>query len=91
MPLVLLSDANGPTALALVTHRAETAEGRPRVVRPLLAPGEKLLFDWRRWHRCCANHSHTDRPVAYVTYARRGVTGAAYKAGLPSLEAREST
>ena len=49
-----------------------------------------LLFDWRTWHRGCANRSRADRPVAYVTYARRGVDGAAsYKRGLPSLEAPE--
>ena len=89
VPLVHLSDANGPTALALASHRSPRP-CCPCVVRPLLAAGEVLLFDWRTWHRGCANHSLTDRPVAYVTYARRGVEGAtSYKGDLPSLEACE--
>jgi len=87
VPLVPLSDANGPTALALGSHQSPRP-CCPCVVRPLLAVGEVLLFDWRTWHRGCANRSSADRPVAYVTYARRGVDGAAsYKRGLPSLEA----
>lgn len=91
VPLVPLSDANGPTALALGSHRVPRP-CCPCVVRPLLAAGEVLLFDWRTWHRGCANHSPADRPVAYVTYARRGVDGAAsYKRGLPSLEAPEQS
>ena len=60
---------------------------RPRIVQPALAAGEVLLFDWRIWHRGLANHSDRDRPVAYVTYARRGVRGASYKDELPSLAA----
>ena len=85
VPLVPLSDANGPTALALGSHRPPRP-ACPRVVRPLLHVGEVLLFDWRTWHRGCANSSPADRPVAYVTYVRRGVVGASYKRGLPSLE-----
>lgn len=89
VPLVALSDANGPTALALCSHEPPRP-CCPRVVRPLLAAGEVLLFDWRTWHRGCANASPADRPVAYVTYARRGVEGnRLYKGSLPSLEARE--
>ena len=89
VPLVPLSDANGPTALALASHRPPQP-CCPRVVRPLLAAGEVLIFDWRTWHRGCANRSPADRPVAYVTYARRGVEGAStYKGTLPSLEAGE--
>ena len=92
VPLVPLTDANGPTALALGSHTGpEHRPACPRVVRPLLNAGEVLLFDWRTWHRGCANNSAADRPVAYVTYARRGVEGASYKRGLPSLEAACST
>ena len=87
VPLVPLSEANGPTALAPCSH-VPPRPGCPHVVRPLLAAGEVLLFDWRTWHRGCANTSDADRPVAYVTYARRGVEGASYKQGLPSLERR---
>ena len=87
VPLVPLTDANGPTALALCSHRPPLP-CCPRVVRPLLAAGEVLLFDWRTWHRGCSNSSLADRPVAYVTYVRRGVEGAAYKRSLPSLEDR---
>jgi hypothetical protein len=35
-------------------------------------------------------YMENDRPVAYVTYARAGVEGASYKAGLPSLVAWQS-
>jgi hypothetical protein len=87
VPLVPLTDANGPTALALCSHRPPLP-CCPRVVRPLLAAGEVLLFDWRTWHRGCSNSSLADRPVAYVTYVRRGVEGAFYKRSLPSLEDR---
>ena len=89
LPLVPLSEVNGPTALALGSHRPPRP-CCPRVVRPLLEAGEVLLFDWRTWHRGCANSSRADRPVAYVTYARRGVEGASYKRDLQSLEASEA-
>ena len=85
VPLVPLSDANGPTALALCSHVPPRPKC-PSVVYPLLCAGEVLLFDWRTWHRGCANRSSADRPVAYVTYARRGVEGASYKRAFPSLE-----
>lgn len=89
VPLVPLSDANGPTAVALGSHGGGGAArpSCPRVVRPLLDAGEVLLFDWRTWHRGCANTSADDRPVACVTYARRGVEGASYKRAMPTLEA----
>ena len=87
VPLVPLTAANGPTALALCSHRPPLP-CCPRVVRPLLAAGEVLLFDWRTWHRGCSNSSLADRPVAYVTYVRRGVERASYKRTLPSLEDR---
>lgn len=86
VPLVPLSEANGPTAVALGSHQPPRPTC-PKVVRPLLAAAEVLLFDWRTWHRGCANVSTADRPVAYVTYARRGIQGnATYKCDLPSLE-----
>ena len=85
VPLVPLSEANGPTALALGSHRPPRPSC-PRVVRPLLNVGEVLLFDWRTWHRGCANSSPADRPVAYVTYVPCGVEGASYKRGLRALE-----
>ena len=90
IPLTPLTDSNGPTALALGTHRPPRPDC-PRVVRPLLLAGEVLLFDWRTWHRGCANYSPADRPVAYVTYARRGVAGVSYKDNLPSLKAHLRT
>ena len=84
VPLVPLSEANGPTALALCSHRPPRP-GCPRVVRPLLAAGELLVFDWRTWHRGGHNATDVDRPVACVAYNAKGVRVHKYKDGLPSL------
>ena len=89
IPLVDLSPRNGPTELALGTHRVPKP-CCPTAVAPLLEKGSVLIFDWRVWHRGLGNTSGAERPVAYVTYARAGVEAASYKAGLPSLGAWEA-
>lgn len=90
VPLVNLTEANGPTSLELGSHLRGQRSCWPPTVSPLLAAGEVLLFDWRVWHRGSANLSDEERPVAYITYAAAGVEGASYKASLPSLIAWES-
>jgi len=114
VPLVDLSESNGPTELALATHLDPDTPNRvlrydfspqaacefsPQrgwqphhpsglvLVKPLLACGSLLLFDWRTWHRGGPNASACDRPVAYVTYHARGVRAHKYKTKLPSLTA----
>ena len=89
VPLVDLTPSNGPTQLALGSHRTPRPCWPPTVA-PLLEAGSMLVFDWRVWHRGLGNTSGAERPLVYVTYARAGVEGASYKAGLPSLEAWEA-
>jgi len=60
------------------------------VVRPTLAAGSLLIFDWRTWHRGGANVSEHDRPVACVAYQAKGVQVHHYKKGLPSLVRTEA-
>ena len=97
VPLVDLTEQNGPTAVSLGSHRrlppwctqfilSICRSPVFDIVRPCLKAGSLLLFDWRTWHRGCANHGTHERPVIYITYARVGVLGQdAYKASLPSL------
>ena len=87
VPLIDLTEANGPTAVRLGSQGGRATCLPP--IRPLIESGSLLLFDWRVWHRGCANRSDHERPVAYITYARKGVEGASYKASLPSLAAWE--
>ena len=87
-PLVPIGLENGPTELRPGSHVwRETALGSsPRwsersapAVMPLLPDvgGALLLFDYRLYHRGCANHSPHPRPVAYVAFSTRtGVTDA---------------
>jgi hypothetical protein len=107
IPLIELTAKHGPTELALATHTDPAPAARTfssdadavstpcgPVVKPLVRAGSLLLFDWRTWHRGGANNSDGDRPVAYVTFAAKGVRGPgggvggnSYKQGLPSLTA----
>ena len=91
VPLLDLTESLGPTALGVRSHRHDGGDGsKPHlaahnIVRPLIRAGGLLIFDWRLWHRGGANTGTSERPVAYITYARRGVEGTSYKRGLPSL------
>ena len=62
VPLVYLSEANGPTALRLGSQDGRTSCLPP--VQPLIASGSLLLFDWRVWHRGCAKCSRVIEPRA---------------------------
>ena len=55
------------------------------LVKPLLAAGQLLLFDWRTWHRGGPNQSQCERPLAYVTYhaTKVQVRGDSHSARLP--------
>ena len=65
----------------LFTHAGETAFGceprwderRAPAVMPLLPEvgGALLCFDYRCYHRGCANHSDAARPVGYVAFSTR--------------------
>ena len=83
MPLVAQTFVNGPTELRPGTQVwCDSPLGpEPRwdasctlPVAPLLAAGDLLLFNYRTYHRGQANHSEAPRPVAYLVYAREGVS-----------------
>ena len=96
VPLVDVTDANGPTEFWLGTQAsarhaqccraaAEGVElpGHPRL-RITAKRGDAILFDWRIVHRGCANVAASERPVFYLTFARSWWTDAA-KPTAPSL------
>jgi hypothetical protein len=85
VPLVDLTDDNGPTEFCPRTHHLggdveSMFEQDPDLLRrigydgtpmtPLLGAGSMLLFDYRLVHRGLANRSPVPRPLLYLTYAR---------------------
>ncbi|KAL1507969.1 hypothetical protein AB1Y20_007573 [Prymnesium parvum] len=80
--LVPTTVLNGPTELRPGSHVwVESALGpeprwdeRTSTTVAELAVGEILLFDYRTYHRGRANRSDEPRPVAYLVYARPGVS-----------------
>ncbi|CAK0879250.1 unnamed protein product [Prorocentrum cordatum] len=87
MPLVPVVASNGPTEFRPGSHRsawdldsgsdggcaADSDEERPAVA-PEVGRGDLLLFDYRVFHRGLANCSAEPRPVAYIVYARHGLS-----------------
>ncbi|KAL3908655.1 MAG: hypothetical protein SGPRY_009712 [Prymnesium sp.] len=80
--LVHTSRQHGPTELIPGSHiwqegtfgpRPEWDEGTPTALLEL-SVGEVLLFDYRTYHRGCANTTDEPRPVGYLVYARQGVS-----------------
>ena len=88
VPLVDVCMLNGPTELLPGSHnsspdrhnwrgRWDLTDGNDGQlpIAPELLAGQLLVFDYRVLHRGLANHTATERPIAYVAYStRRGVT-----------------
>ena len=70
VPLIDLTQENGPTALVPRSHLRRGQEGRR--VAPLLRKGQLLLYDYRLVHAGMPNSSDSTRPIGYVTYAPPG-------------------
>jgi len=69
IPLVNMSDDNGPTEFSLGTHM--DAEEYPHgEVSMICEAGTAIIFDSRVLHRGTANHTTQDRPVLYFQYAK---------------------
>ena len=78
VPLVDLTEENGPTEFAIGSHKLgheyneeeEEVDGTSRVTSILAKAGDAILFDYRLWHRGLPNSSDTDRPMLYLVAAR---------------------
>jgi ectoine hydroxylase-related dioxygenase (phytanoyl-CoA dioxygenase family) len=69
MPLVKITEENGPTQLVKGSHRQLIVEeSQAEIYAPLLSPGDVLIFDGRVLHRGSANNSNEERLVAYITF-----------------------
>lgn len=75
MPLVPISMQNGPTQFLpfAVPPRTLMQEDIPPIA-PTPGRGDLLLFDYRVFHKGLANDSAQPRPVAYIVYARPGLS-----------------
>ena len=73
-PLVDVTvDPRNGTELLPDSHNGAVPEGGTATsIRPALAAGEILMFDYRCWHRGLANKSRAARPVVYLAYRLGG-------------------
>ena len=58
----------GPTEFVPGSHRDFDIDASSQI--RTLDAGSALLFDYRLKHRGLGNHSTTERPLLYITYAR---------------------
>lgn len=72
IPLVQLTEENGPTEFIKGSHRAKSVdESISETVSPLLAPGDIVVFEGRTLHRGRANQSNEERLIAYITFTAK--------------------
>eukprot|EP01006_Ploeotia_vitrea_P019811 TRINITY_DN52057_c0_g1_i1.p1 TRINITY_DN52057_c0_g1~~TRINITY_DN52057_c0_g1_i1.p1 ORF type:complete len:307 (-),score=14.48 TRINITY_DN52057_c0_g1_i1:483-1403(-) len=70
VPLVDITEENGPTEFQPTSHKHEDFQFSFKTIKPCLKAGQCLLFDYRLWHRGLANTTNANRPLLYLTYAR---------------------
>lgn len=74
VPLVDVSEENGPTQFILGSHRSsfgqDGGEIEATAVSMPCAAGSALLFDYRVFHRGAGNSTPEDRPCLYFVYAK---------------------
>ncbi len=75
-PLVEMNGSNGTTAIWAGSHRWLTFEHNPVAenavpIVPVIPEGSCAIWDFRSFHSGTENYSSIDRPIVYMTYARR--------------------
>lgn len=69
IPLVQITNENGPTQFIKGTHKQMEVNIEERsAYSPLLSPGDISIFDGRIIHKGSANHTKDERLVAYITF-----------------------
>lgn len=69
IPLVEITDENGPTQFIKGSHKRPVVdESRQEIYSPLLSPGDIVMFDGRTLHRGSANKTTEERVIAYITF-----------------------
>lgn len=70
IPLVEITRENGPTEFVKGSKYEEIVdENTAEIYAPLSSPGDIIIFDGRTLHRGSANHSDSERLIAYITFA----------------------
>ena len=69
IPLVDLTDENGPTELLSGSHTLmKNIVGNIHIVKPLLSAGDGVVFDARLLHRGGSNLSNVSRPILVIRF-----------------------
>lgn len=69
IPLVEITKENGPTEFIKFSKDILLSDDADdRSYAPLLSLGDLVIFDGRTLHRGLANHTQTERVVAYITF-----------------------
>ncbi len=69
IPLVEITQENGPTEFIKGSHRKEMVdETTAEIYAPLLLPGDVAIFEGRIFHRGSPNKSKNEKLVAYITF-----------------------
>jgi len=69
MPLVEITEENGPTEFIKGSHKHKVIDNKTaEITAPLISPGDMVIFDGRTMHRGRANHASEERLIAYITF-----------------------
>lgn len=69
IPLVTITEENGPTRFIKGTHRQmQVNVDETAAYAPLVTPGDVTIFDGRILHKGSANQTDSERLVAYITF-----------------------
>lgn len=69
IPLVDITEENGPTRFVKGTHKqTQVIVNEQSAYAPLLTPGDVTIFDGRILHKGSANQTGGERLVAYITF-----------------------
>ncbi|MHB1220662.1 MAG: phytanoyl-CoA dioxygenase family protein [Gammaproteobacteria bacterium] len=69
IPLVNITEENGPTRFIKGTHKQmQVNVDEKEAFAPLVTPGDVTIFDGRILHKGSANQTDNERLVAYITF-----------------------
>jgi ectoine hydroxylase-related dioxygenase (phytanoyl-CoA dioxygenase family) len=69
IPLVEITNENGPTEFIKQSHRVPIIYKESyEIYAPLLSPGDMVIFEGRTMHRGSANYTNEERLIAYITF-----------------------